>query len=73
MYKRDVKTYDLKNGWGIDCVTYTDTWQGKWYEVNAIMLCVPWHEVVKSFQHIETPEEANKIFMQLYNEYKVKE
>ena len=68
--KREVKTYDLKNGVGIDCITIENEFLGtKRYEVNVVMLDVPWREKMDSHK-VSTPEEANAKFKEMVEKYK---
>jgi len=68
--KREVKTYDLKNGIGIDCVTIENEYFGtKKYEVNVVMLCVPWREEMEGYK-IAKPEDANVKFKEMVEKYK---
>lgn len=68
-HEREVKRYDLGNGWGIDCITHIDFGE-KSYEINVVMLCVPWEEVVHSIKKIKDPAEANQKFKELVERYK---
>lgn len=38
-------------------------------KVSVIMLNVDWHDIVRSYTDITSPDEANTIFKGLYNKY----
>lgn len=69
--KRSTKTYDLKNGYGIDCITIENEYYNtKWFQIDVVMLCVPWREVVESYGRISSSDEANNIFKSMVEKYR---
>ena len=69
--KRSTKTYDLKNGYGIECITIENEFYGtKWFQIDVVMLCVPWKEVVESYSNIKSKEQANEVYQRLAKKYK---
>lgn len=67
---REVKTYNLQNGFGIECITKINNYtQNKTYNIRVIMLNVEWHDVVIAYDGIKSPGEANNIFKNLYQKY----
>ena len=68
--KIDTKVYDLHNGFGIECTTKVNEYTNrKTYSVSVVMLNVEWHDIVKAYTDITSPDEANTIFKVLYNKY----
>lgn len=69
---RTVKTYKLNRDYSIDCITITNIYGEKKYNIYVVLECVPWREILRSFENITDATEANTKFIQLKNEYKNK-
>lgn len=69
---RSQKHYDLKNGFGVICTTDEDNFSHeKSYSIEVVMLTVPWQEVVVRKSNINTSEEANLVFKELVEKYRI--
>lgn len=68
--KRSTKAYNLGNGYGIECVTIENQYTGeRYFDVNVILLAVPWLEVVNKVTRISDPTVANKVFKEFKERY----
>lgn len=66
----NTKSYDLGNGWGIECRTQLNTYLGvKTYIIEVIMNCVVFEDVVERYI-MDDPKEANAKFKELVTKYK---
>lgn len=66
----DTKQYKINKRWGINCKTYKDYVGNKYYDVEVIMLDVPWQEVVDCRRNITDSRIANSIFKEFVAKYK---
>lgn len=68
--KRSTKSYNLGNGYGIECVTIENQYTGeRYFNVNVILLAVPWLEVVNRVTRIYDPTVANRVFKEFKERY----
>lgn len=68
--KRSTKSYNLGNGYGIECVTIENQYTGeRYFDVNVILLDVPWLEVVNRVTRIYDTTVANKVFKEFKERY----
>lgn len=64
------KTYDLKNGFGVDCITRVDMAGNKQYVVEVVMLTVPWRECVDRYECWNNPDACNSVFKSFVAKYR---
>ncbi len=68
--KRSTKSYNLGNGYGIECVTIENQYTGeRYFDVNVILLAVPWLEVINRVTRISNPTVANRVFKEFKERY----
>ena len=70
MMNRESKLYNLGNGYSIECVTLTSSYDGsKKYMMNVLLTAVEWQDLVTSVGRITSPDEANRVFKGLVGKY----
>lgn len=66
----EFKDYKVNNTWGIRCITYSDYFGNKSYEVQQVMINVFWFDIVKTSGILYDKDSANSYFKNLIKEIK---
>lgn len=67
--RKSTKSYDLKNGFGINCYQDVNTFTGEELcRIEVIMTTLPWEEQVEYYVGKDSSE-ANKLFKDVYSRY----
>lgn len=65
-----VKDYKITNDWALRCVTYTNYFGETAYEVQEIMLGIPWLEITETSGILYDKDIANQKFLEMKQKIK---